>query len=171
MKKIKSNLAMILALMVFLTSFGFIGAFAEGETEVGGADVAEAMSKPDAPTDFVIHGGANAVHLSWKASSGAEGYRVYDKNGKLIKDKLKSTTLKVKTSKTSGTYSVSAYNSAGESEKATAKYTAKNGPVRAIAYKLKIKKSGTLKSHGGPKAKYKVKRGQTIKADGFGGGG
>ena len=43
-------------------------------------------------------------------------------------------------------------------------------PVKTISYKLKIKTSGTLKSHGGPKAKIKVKKGQTIYAYGFGGG-
>ena len=48
--------------------------------------------------------------------------------------------------------------------------SATKAPVRTIAYKLKIKKGGTLKSHGGPKAKMKVKAGQTIYAYGFGGG-
>lgn len=44
-------------------------------------------------------------------------------------------------------------------------------PVRTIAYKIRIKTSGTLKSHNSIKGKVKVKKGQYVYAYGFGCGG
>ena len=62
-------------------------------------------------------------------------------------------------------FTVTASNDGGSATGSTT-----GAPVKTISYKLQVKASGTLKSHGGPKAKIKVKKGQTIYAYGFGGG-
>ena len=65
---------------------------------------------------------------------------------------------------------VKAYAGSGDSRIESAAASKSDYPVRGIAYKLTIRISGTLKSHGGPSRTIKVKRGQVINAYGFGGG-
>ena len=60
-------------------------------------------------------------------------------------------------------------NAANESGTASAMVT--GAPVRTIGYKIKVKASGTLKSHNSIKGSMKVKAGQYIYAYGFGCGG
>lgn len=73
------------------------------------------------------------------------------------------------------TFTVTATDENDSTKTATAKVS--GAPVRTIAYKIKIKTAGTLKSHydkngkTSTKGRFKVKKGQTIYAYGYGFGG
>lgn len=69
-----------------------------------------------------------------------------------------------------GQYPLYAFTVTASNDGGSASDSTFGAPVKTISYKLQLKASGTLKSHGGPKAKIKVKKGQTIYAYGFGGG-
>jgi lipoprotein-anchoring transpeptidase ErfK/SrfK len=165
MKKFRTKLVMVLAVVMILTSFEVASVFAE-------------PAPPEAAPAVSVFGGKDSVHLEWTPVDGVK-YAVF-KGSKaegtpLIEDatggKYRVTGL---AAGSSGSVTVVAYTSTysdPESKATTVNYGGATGPVRTISYNLKIKKSGTLKSHHGPKATYKVKKGQTVSAFGYGGGG
>lgn len=164
MKKMKKRLALILSMTVFITSFGFFGVFAEEETT---------PSEPTAPAavaNLTAYSSYNGVVLRWTKDANATSYKV---NGAVVtptdlgNGMLQYATPNNLEPGVDVAFSVVASNEKGDSPAATVV----KAPVRAIAYKVKIKVGGTLRSHAGPKAKYKVKRGQTIYADRYGAGG
>ncbi|GHJ49446.1 hypothetical protein Cs7R123_67880 [Catellatospora sp. TT07R-123] len=76
---------------------------------------------PPTPSGLTVTGTANTtVSLSWNASSGATGYRVYE--GTTVKATVTGTTATISglTSCTAYSYTVAAYNSSGESAKSGA---------------------------------------------------
>jgi hypothetical protein len=182
MKKHSKKIAVITMMMVFLTSFSFIGVFAEENVpEAGSVTTVEAKATPEAISNFATYSSKDSVWLEWSPSKDAEKYEVS------VNNVVKFTGVpSKKTADGNFLYQVTGLKAVGD-KAATINYAFKvvaiNGsnrsaesvlndsPVRPIGYKLKIKKSGTLKSHAGKKAKYKVKKGQWLYADRFGAGG
>jgi lipoprotein-anchoring transpeptidase ErfK/SrfK len=133
--------------------------------------------KPAVAPTLTAEAGYRAVVLKWtaventssepdKKTNAADSYNVYLNGALAANTKDLTYTVSGLDPFTSYSFAVEAVNTAGTGPQATAS----KQPVRDIAYALKIKKSGTLKSHKGPKAKMKVKTGQTIYAYGFAGG-
>ena len=205
MKYFRRRLAIILAMVMVITSFTFLDVSAEGDL----ADV-----EVSAITGFESFSSFESVVLEWDKATvtkkpytlkpvvdsegqetgettkeygtpveSAASYKVMY-NGKTV-DIGKGTEVTVN-GKTKIQYTSdkltpgSAYNS-GDIRFDVVAYdpnTGKEGspaaiidaPVRTIAYRVKVKKSGTLKSHGGPSRSIRVTKGQYIYAYGFGGG-
>ena len=215
MKSFKSRLAIIVAMMVFVTSFTFIGVSAEDENQ-NAAPVAAAESmelaapaaeaaapaantpeeakkqeqekqvEPPAPVTLTAYASNEAVVFLWNVDTPDVKYLF---NGQPI---TPLTYTNPRTGQTFNRYDVSCgaglNGTPGEGGVATATVvayrlkgdgstrveaapaTASGAAVKTIRYRLTIKSSGTLKSHGGPKSTIKVKKGQKIDAYGFGGG-
>lgn len=214
MKNFRSKLAIIVAMMVFVTSFTFIGVSAEDgaqndavvteETAVLEAPAAEEVAAPavnegeegqdpkpepeivaPAPVTLTAYASNEAVVFLWNVDTPDVKYLF---NGQPI------TPIPYTNPRTNQTYNrydvstgaglngtpgeggvatgtVVAYRVKGDGTRVeAAPVTASGSAVRTIRYRLTIKTSGTLKSHGGPKSKIKVKAGQKIDAYGFGGG-
>ena len=205
MKNLKSRLAIIVAMMVFVTSFTFIGVSAEDEgqneapavteqaleapaaEEVAAPATNEGEEEPAAPAPITLtpYASNEAVVFLWNVDTPDVKYLF---NGQPI---TPMTYTNPRTGQVFNRYDVSTgaglSGTPGEGGIATATVEAykvkddgSKGPstsasasgasVKTIRYKLTIKTSGTLKSHGGPKATMKVKKGQQIYAYGFGGG-
>lgn len=211
MKKFRSRLAIILAMMMVLTSFTFIGVFADDEDgsdespvvtkQAQGAETpAEALrgggeSGGEDPAvtvgDVVLdnaYAGCDYVHFMWAPVEDADGYEIKVNNGDWAPYSDDNNVVAKRNGKlhyrvyapagasgaeagTPATLSVRAFVLNGEGVKEYSAESKKTGyPVRTIAYRITIKKGGTLKSHGGPPATMKVSKGQVINAYGFGGG-
>ena len=187
MKRLKSRLAIILTLMMIFTSFEFVGVFAETEeaaaTEVtqqeaaldtATADTTEpeepAVEKVDPVTGLEIFSSSNSVVLLWDKVADNDVY--YLVNGQ----RVNPTEYNGK----------NRYDLGGLAEGQTASATVvacKEGmensdsvatracqAVRTIRYRVRIKKGGTLKSHGGPSRTIRVYKNEYIDCYGFGGG-
>jgi hypothetical protein len=196
MKNKAKRLSIIMILMMIFTSFEIAGVFAvdgvDNETtepavvaqEEAVVDVQmdeEVITPTVAPT-LTAEAGYRAVVLKWTKvdntaeegkTNAAEYYNVYV-NGAQTATNVKDLTYTVSGLDpfTAYSFSVAAVNTSKEGTPNVGPQSTavSKQPVRDIAYALKIKKSGTLKSHKGPKAKMKVKTGQTIYAYGFAGG-
>ena len=150
------RLVLLLVFMLAFTSLGTGAVFAE----------------PTAVSDLKAEPGYEAVLLSWKAN-GAEKYYVYKKDpGATTYSKAGETTateFRAKGIKPYKNYSfyVTALKDGQESSKSN---VVTGACIREMTYTLKIKKGGKLKSHGGPKVSYKLKKGQTLIATGFSAG-
>lgn len=188
MKSFKGRLAIIVAMMVFVTSFTFIGVSAEDQTP-GAAPAAEettpAAPAAPAPVSLTAYASNEAVVFLWNVDTPDVKYLF---NGQPI---TPLTYTNPRTGQTFNRYDVSCgaglNGTPGEGGVATATVvayrvkddgsrvesapvTASGAAVKTIRYRLTIKTSGKLKSHGGPKSTIKVKKGQQIDAYGFGGG-
>ena len=205
MKSFKSRLAIIVAMMVFVTSFTFIGVSAEDANQLE-APAAEAIATPAANeggnqqaikvvspvTGLVSYSSYESVVLEWNKSvvttteTDKDGIPLppteaqYTVNGLDVGKALDLGNGRVRyvvnnlvpgEARETGDvpFTVVAYDPANITN-VSAPATVIDAPVRTIAYKIQIKTSGKLKSHGGPKRTLSVKKGQYIYAYGFGGG-
>ena len=186
MKSFKSRLAIIVAMMVFITSFTFIGvSAATGENTAEATPAATEPVAPAAPAPVTLTAYASneAVVFLWNVDAPDVKYLF---NGQPI---IPVQYTNPRTGQTFNRYDVSCgaglNGTPGEGGvatgtveayresngiKASQTATASGAAVKTIRYRLTIKTSGTLKSHGGPKSTIKVKKGQKIDAYGFGGG-
>lgn len=168
MKRIKSRLAIILTLMMIFTSFEFVGVFA-AEEALGNVSV-------------TAYSSSDRVVFTWNAVEGADGY-IIDGSTKVPASKLRYD--KVVGEGGYAAISVQAYKDpeevpaddpdAGQAAAAEPVYsnvaTAAGNAVQTIRYRVRIKKGGTLKSHGGNgPSSIRVTKGQYIDCYGFGGG-
>lgn len=191
MKSFKNRLAIIIAMMVFVTSFTFIGVSAEDQKQ--SAAPAASTSKeavevqPPATPVLAAYASNEAVVFLWNKDP--------DPNVKYLFNNQPITPIDYinpRTGQVFNRYDVSCGagmngtpGEGGVAVGAVVAYRLKNdnvtmvpseaavasgAAVKTIRYRLTIKASGTLKSHGGPKSTIKVKKGQTIDAYGFGGG-
>ncbi len=200
MKSFKRRLAVIVAMMVFVTSFTFVGVSAEDENQLE-APAVEAIAAPavnaaepvktvSAIEGLVSYSSYESVVLEWNkafvTATDKEGnplapteasYKVNDIDiGKGIdlgngRVRYVYGNLAPGEARETGDvpFTVVAYDPANPTN-VGASAVVIDAPVRTIAYKVQIKTSGKLKSHGGPKRTLKVKKGQYIYAYGFGGG-
>jgi hypothetical protein len=198
MKKMKSRLAVILAMMMIFTSFEFVGVFAEDEVapeQVATEQVATPAAAEEAsgetssePAQTIANVGGVSAYASydrvvfmWSPVEGADGYIITTSTG--IKDakvpaaQLRKDGDKLRYDVVCGegrpaSISVKAYKAGPEGDIVSASASG-NGTwaVETIRYRVRIKKSGTLKAHGGngPRSIY-VRKGQYIDCYGFGGG-
>lgn len=198
MKNFKSRLAIILAMMMVFTSFTFISVFA-GDDPVDGASTVnepaspvEESTKKDATetigdvTGIAGYSSYESVVFLWDKVDGADGYIV---NGdplpadhpvfETYKDGNKEKIRYNKTGLGEGGYArvaVKAYKDVSGEDGTTRIESSKSAlaggyAVETIRYRVRIKKGGTLYSHGGsgPRSIY-VSKGQYIDCYGFGGG-
>lgn len=86
--------------------------------------------KPDTPENFTSVVSNGVVSLSWGASSGATGYRL-SRDGAQISDQTGTTYTETLAKNQSYTYSLVAYNDAGDSAPATLKVTVPLEPPAA----------------------------------------
>lgn len=189
MKKIRRRLATILAMVMVITSFTFLGVYADP------------TDPPADPTDVTLtggEGGEGEEDLKPEKVTGLEAFSSYE-SIVLLWDKVDDPTIKYlvngkpvtpdtyvtpRTNKTMNRYDITGV-APGEYRYATVvayredsemnRYespVAGDGDVavRTIAYRVRIKKSGTLKSHGGPSRTIRVSKGEYIDCYGFGGG-
>ena len=196
MKRIKSRLAIILSLMMIISSFEFIGVFAETEEPVAPEQaVTEQVAVPAAAEEasdesaqtIANVGGVSAyassdrVVFMWSPVEGADGYIITTSNGirdaKVPTAQLRKDGDKLRYDVVVGegrpaSISVKAYKAGPEGD-IVSESASGNGTwaVETIRYRVRIKKGGTLKSHGGngPRSIY-VSKGQYIDCYGFGGG-
>jgi hypothetical protein len=187
MKKHSKKIAIITLMMVFLTSFSFVGVFAEENIPEGSVTTAEAKGTLAAPV-VKTYSSYNSVYLEWSPVAGAKGYTAYYNDVEVPGTPTKNaegnyqikvsglTPVGVNAKTNFYTFKVRAYSDTDE--EGTVSVPVKDSPVRPIGYKVKIKTSGTLKNHGkvsgytGKRAKTKkVKAGQWLYADRFGAGG
>jgi hypothetical protein len=168
MKRLKSRLAIILTLMMIFTSFEFVGVFA-AEEALGNVSVAAYSS-------------SDRVVFIWNAVEGADGY-IIDGSTKVPASQLRYD--KIVGEGGYAAISVQAYKDpeevtaddpdAGQAAAAEPVYsnvaTAAGNAVQTIRYRVRIKKGGTLKAHGGNgPGSIRVTKGQYIDCYGFGGG-
>lgn len=186
MKKMKSRIAVILTVMMLISLFEVVGVFANGEqgsepamtTEA--ADVSAATSGLDKPA-VSAYAGYESVHFVWAPVPGANFYKVDGTEyaaDSLGKDGSNFHFKKAAAPGGSASITVQAIsrvtmNSVGAND--VTEYSSEEATVTGSAvqnglYRLKIKKAGTLKSHGGPKATIRVYKNEVIYAYGFGGG-
>ena len=174
MKNFRSRLAMILTMAMIITSFTFVGVFAEDEE-------APVMSTVTA------YSSSEAVVFLWDKVEGADGYivdgtaipassfSVY-KNGQIRYDKGGIgeggyASISVQAYKDMTIPSEDPEGEPTQDKLVSANTsTAADNAVQTIRYRVRIKKGGTLKSHGGPSRSIRVSKGQYIYAYGFGGG-
>lgn len=161
MSALKRRLSMVIMIAMIITSCEFLTVFAEDSSNSG-----DGQTAPKAVSKLEAHPGYLSVILKWKASPGADEYIIY-MNGK-EKARTKKTTYKIKNlpKYKNQKFEVVASNEAGRSEKVSKS----SQPVREMAYRLSIKRSGTLNSHGGRKATYRARAGKKIDAVRFAGG-
>ena len=183
MKKLRSRLAIVLTMAMVFTSLTFVGVFADNESE---------PTKP-AAVNLTAYSSSNAVVFLWDKAKNEDGtvdtsvkYLVngnpvtpadykgmnrYDVTG-LAEGGSASITVVAYREKTTTTSS----GVEGEDPVTTTERlesdprTASDNAVQTIRYRVRIKKGGTLKSHGGPSQSIKVSKGEYIYAYGFGGG-
>lgn len=190
MKKMRSRLAIILAMMMIFTSFEFIGVFAETEEPAApeqavteqvavpaAAESTEATEPetPDPVTGLAAISGSNCIVLVWDKPadpSSVDGYIVCGRDIGIPKLTYRGKyryDLGPLAEGQSYTGVVQAYK--GSTDNVSAAMTAANDAVRTIRYRVRIKKGGVLKAHGGngPSA-VTVYKGQYIDCYGFGGG-
>lgn len=190
MKSFKSRLAIIVAMMVFVTSFTFIGVSAEDQTPSAAPAAAETTPAAEpaapAPVSLTAYASNEAVVFLWNKDEDASVKYLF--NDQPI---TPIPYVNPRTGQAFNRYDVSCgaglSGTPGEGGVATGTVvayrikddgsmvksdpvTASGAAVKTIRYRLTIKASGTLKSHGGPKSTIKVKKGQKIDAYGFGGG-
>lgn len=193
MKRLKSRLAIILTLMMIFTSFEFVGVFAEngdlapadeaqvtvdatsegtGDGETTGSEEPE-VTAPEPVTGLAAYASSNAVVVLWdKVDDSTVKYLVNgqevspsDYNGKNRYDigglaEGQGVVAKVE-----------AYRLDGSEKIKSASQEVSNSAVRTIRYRIRIKKGGVLKSHGGNgPGSIRVTKGQYIDCYGFGGG-
>ena len=175
MKRIKSRLAIILTLMMIFTSFEFVGVFA-AEDSIGNVSGLAAYSS------------YYRVVFTWNPVEGADGYVIdgtkvpvgqLAKHGNQLRyDKAVGdggyasiTVAAYKDVETTSTNSETGETATESGTITSAPATAANYSVETIRYRVRIKKSGTLRAHGGngPSSIY-VRKGQYIDCYGFGGG-
>lgn len=197
MKKHAKRLSILLALTLIFTSFEFVGVFAtdnepteqmleqptetqqapallategEGDGEGGGEEVE--LKAPAAP-EVQTFSSYQSVALEWaKVTKDAEG-NDYGEDV-VVKYKVNGQDVGTATSWHSafnldpyGSYAFTVEAYIDGKPELSASATAWDSPVRPMRYVLKIKRKGTLKSHGGPKQKLKVTKGMVIYADRF----
>ena len=176
MKKFKSRLAIILTLVMIITSFEFVGVFAaEDDQTIANVSGLGAYASSD------------RVVFTWNAVEGADGY-IIDGSTKIPASQLRYD--KVVGEGGYASISVKAYKEvtevtpadpeSGEDAEPTTETkiiesetaaTAANNAVQTIRYRVRIKKGGTLKAHGGyGPSSIRVTKGQYIDCYGFGGG-
>lgn len=177
MKRFKSKLAIILTLMMIFTSFEFVSVFAEGEEQQTIANV----------SGLAAYSSSEAVVFLWNKVEGADGYVIdgnkyipaseftVHKNGQIRYDKGGIgeggyASISVKAYKDVYTPSDSEAEPTTERIESAKAATASDNAVQTIRYRVRIKKGGWLKSHGGPSRTIRVSKGQYIYAYGFGGG-
>ena len=168
MKRIKSRLAIILMLMMIFTSFEIVGVFA-AESALGNVSV-------------TAYSSSDRVVFTWNAVEGADGY-IIDGSTKVPASQLRYD--KIVGEGGYAAISVQAYKDpeevtaddpdAGQAAAAEPVYsnvaTAAGNAVQTIRYRVRIKKGGTLKAHGGNgPGSIRVTKGQYIDCYGFGGG-
>lgn len=130
--------------------------------------------------DLEVLSSANSVHLRWKAENASGATYTFTVNGsswpnskvkKVSDTEYRICGLDANINCFTGKFKKYDFTVTASKDGKTAKLSGKGAPVRTIAYKIKIKTSGTLKSHNSIKGKIKVKAGQYIYAYGFGCGG
>ena len=179
MKIFRSRLAIILAITMVLTSFSFLGVYAEEESQTI-ADV----------TGLTAYSSSEAVVFLWNKVADADGYIVdgtaipskeFDvyKNGQIRYNKTGlgedgATFIRVQAYKDIDTTET---NEDGEETTVKKRIVSTNvaadsdRAVRTIRYRVRIKKGGTLKAHGGNgPSSIQVYKGEYIDCYGFGGG-
>ena len=170
MKKIKSRLAIILTVMMIISLFEVVGVFAGSED--GAKDSSTVTAQQTASLELETHNSFESVRFMWN-DVGAAYYKVSENGGaeKVVSNlptEYGKYQYNVKAAPGSGAkLTVKAYNDQnGLIEEATAS----NSAVQNGLYRVRIKKGGTLKSHGGPRKTIRISKGQYIYAYGFGGG-
>ena len=183
MKKFRSRIAIILTMVMVLTSFTFLGVYADDDP-----------TAPSAVTGLAAYSSSEAVVFLWDKATNEDGSEDTTVKYLVNGNPVTPTTYKGKnrfdiTGIGEGGYAsatVVAYRekttttTTGEGEEATSVTTterlesspvsAADNAVQTIRYRVRIKKGGTLKSHGGPSRSIRVSKGQYIYAYGFGGG-
>lgn len=195
MKNFKSRLAIIVAMMVFFTSFTFVGVSAVDN----GTAKTKTTTTVDAISGLVSYSSYESVVLEWNKAM------VTKTTTSSVKDAKGNPITKTESVEASYTvngmdigkgtdlgngrvryiygglapgeayesgdaaFTVAAYDPANTANVGTPAAVI-DAPVRTIAYKIQIKTKGKLKSHGGPSRTLKVTKGQYIYAYGFGGG-
>lgn len=161
MRKIKRITTTLFA-AVMIMALGFTSAFAtDGDPQ-----------PPAAPGGLTATSGYYSVLLEWSASPEARSYNVYMKApdaGSFSKvGSVNAPTVQFKKKELEKYKNYSFYVTAvKDNMESSASNTVQGACVREMTYKLKIKQNRTLKSHAGKKAKYRLKRGQTVIATGF----
>jgi hypothetical protein len=106
-----------------------------GQAYVGNVQVTVITDYPAAPENLII---SNGNLLSWSATEGASGYKIYIDN--TLVGSTTSVTYAVFGLQSGHTYSlgVSAYNATGESQRSTISYTPPNPPTQLVATNITI---------------------------------
>jgi hypothetical protein len=96
--------------------------------------LAPPVSPPSTPTGFVVTAASSSqINLSWNASTGATGYKIY-KGGSLLKSVTTTSTSDTGLSpSTNYCYSVNAYNSAGDSVQTSQQCVTTLAPIPTIS--------------------------------------
>ena len=207
MRKFRSRLAIILAMVMVFTSFTFVGVFADNESVDGTSvveeqtpeaeapavkapggdstdtpgDTTSSVEAPSAVTGLKAYASSNSMVLLWDIPAEDQKPDGYLINGVDVKN---PTIYKDKNNKEYYRYNIGgladgqaagatvyAYNLDGDEKIKSEEQKAIRGAVGTIRYRVRIKKGGTLKAHGGsgPRSIY-VSKGQYIDCYGFGGG-
>lgn len=173
MKRIKSRIAVILTLMMIISAFEVMGVFAEPEEHVYSVSALSGLASYSSYNSVVLEWNKSTVTDKGAPTEDNAKYRVngsevstQDLGNGRVRYAVPNLTPGVDTA-----FTVEPFykDTEGKEEKGSAA-TVTDAAVRTIAYRVTIKKSGTLKSHGGPRMKMKVKKGQKIDCYGFGGG-
>lgn len=146
-------------------------------------EVAEEEPEPVPPasvTGFRAHPEYNAITLTWTKSNGAHHYEIWrsydNKNFSWYNTTVYTSFRDAKANGTVGKFSEARtyyYRIIAVSEeglKSAPSYSAGGTCVRPMYERVTFKRAVKLKSHGGRKATVNFKKGQTVIAQGFGGG-
>lgn len=156
-----------------ITSFAFVGVFAEDPPTEPPAPTVEA---PEPVEGLHAYSSLNGIVLLWDIPAEDKKPDGYLVNGKDVgipdtyKGKYRADIGGLEEGQgIAGT--VIAYNLDGEEKVPSKSKSDGNYAVQTIRYRVKIKKSGTLKAHGGrgPSSTY-VRKGEFVDCYGFGGG-
>ena len=131
-------------------------------------------------TGLVLHPEYNSITLTWNAVSGAKGYEVWrstdGKNFSRVATPTSTSWRDTSANGTVGTFSEArtyyyrVYSMSQSNTRSGSSATVSGTCVRPMYETVTFKKACKLKSHGGKKATVKFAKGQTIVAQGFGGG-
>lgn len=178
MKKLRRKMAIILAMVMVITSFTFLGVYAGENDPADPSEVTlrDTVEAPPAVTGLRACAANNSVVLLWDIPAEdqkPDGYLINGEDVKtpsVYKDKYYRYDIKGLAEGQNATGTVVAYNLDGENKVPSVSKSASSPCVRTIRYRVRIKKGGTLKSHGGPSRTISVYKGEYIDCYGFGGG-
>ena len=184
MKKFRRRMAVILSMVMVITSFTFLGVYAGENDPVDPPEVTltdnegdePTVEAPPAVTGLKAYARSNSMVALWDIPADDQKPDGYLINGVDVKDpavykgKYRYNIGGLADGQAAGV-TIYAYNLDGDQKITSEASSDVRGAVGTIRYRVRIKKGGTLKAHGGsgPRSIY-VSKGQYIDCYGFGGG-